>query len=204
MLSRRGLDPGDAAFAAPSDAVTHRQCRLHVRRYRLSAVRRLFGVEIRTARAVDCAAARAQAYGVGVTYAAPRATKTDAALRSIRWSRRCRCAWTIRRTSPRKSGGQWPRARQRLCPGRSGCSFCSETAAEARRPRYCRADGRPAGPGLSRRTLRGRQARAAADRCRPNPQGAGCCQSPEGKRLAMRPESQGPRLRAASKTEVMA
>ena len=56
-----GLDPGDAAAAPPGGAVAHRQCRLHVRRHRLSAVRGLFGVEIRPARALDCAAARAQA-----------------------------------------------------------------------------------------------------------------------------------------------
>ena len=43
-------EPRDAAFAPPRHALAHRQCRLDVRRHRLSAVCDLFGVEIR-----DCA-----------------------------------------------------------------------------------------------------------------------------------------------------
>ena len=96
-----------------------------------------------------------RSYGIGVTYAAPRATKTDA-------SRRARSAG---RTHADAHGQSGARGRRDLAcrgqrPGhdlRQGAGAAvrpgAEAAAEAGRSRHCGADGGQAGAGLSRPTL---------------------------------------------------
>ena len=124
--SRRS-EPRDAAFAPPRHVLAHRQCRLDVRRHRLSAVCDLFGVEIRIARTFHRDAARAEALWRRRDLC--RATGHEGPIRprpSIGWSRRCGCGSTIRPSSRRKSGGRLATSWTTSTPeARSGCSCSS-------------------------------------------------------------------------------
>ena len=120
-----------------------------------------------------------RAYGVGVTYAAPRATRTDAS-RSPRSAGRTD-ADADGQSGPRRHAnlaGSGQRPGQHLCPRpRAAVRSCSETSSAAGRPSYFRADGGQAGAGLSRSTLRGRQGAGRGPPARPGAVAQGRIQS---------------------------